>query len=46
LTGVSVPTIWRGIKSGKIKAIDHCGFKIIPRAFAVEAGFITADDNV
>ena len=46
LTGVSVVTVWRGIKSGKVDAIDHLGVKIIPRAFAIKRGFITADDNV
>ena len=45
LTGVSVPTIWRGVKAGKIVVIDHCGVPIIPRAYAIERGFITADDH-
>jgi hypothetical protein len=46
LTGVSPVTIWRGIKTGKIETIDHCGIKIVPRAFAIRAGFITADDAI
>jgi hypothetical protein len=46
LTGVSPVTIWRGIKSGKIKTIDHCGIKIVPRAFAIERGFITESDAI
>jgi hypothetical protein len=46
LTGVSVPTVWRGIKSGKIEVIDHLGITIVPRAFVVRRGFITADDTL
>jgi hypothetical protein len=38
--------VWRGIRDGKIKVIEHCGVKIIPRAYAVEAGFITDNANV
>ena len=46
LTGVSPVTIWRGIRDGKIETVDHCGIKVIPRAFAISAGFITADDAI
>jgi hypothetical protein len=46
LTGVSVVTVWRGIKRGKVETIDHLGITIIPRSFAIKRGFITADDNV
>jgi hypothetical protein len=30
LTGTSRVTTWRNIKSGKLKAIDYCGIKMIP----------------
>ena len=30
LIGVSYPTVWRGIRSGKIKVIDQNGIQIIP----------------
>jgi hypothetical protein len=46
LIGVSYVTVWRGIRAGKIRTIDHCGVTIIPRAYALEAGFITADDDI
>jgi hypothetical protein len=46
LLGVSHVTIWRGIKAGKIDFIDQNGVKIIPRAFAIKAGYITADDTI
>jgi len=46
LTGVSPVTVWRGIRDKKIETIDHCGIKIIPRAFAIKAGFITTDDAI
>jgi hypothetical protein len=41
LLGVSYPTIWRGIKSGKIDVVDQNGIKIIPRAYAVKVGLIS-----
>ena len=41
LIGVSYVTVWRGIKSGKIDVVDQNGIKIIPRAYAVKAGYIT-----
>ncbi len=46
LIGVSHVTIWRGIKNGKIKIIDLNGVKIIPRKFAISAGYISADDKI
>jgi hypothetical protein len=46
LLGVSHVSVWRGIKAGKIDVIDLNGIKIIPRAFAIKEGLITADDNV
>jgi DNA invertase Pin-like site-specific DNA recombinase len=46
LIGVSDVTVWRGIRDGKINVIDQRGIKIIPRAFAIRAGFITADDSI
>jgi hypothetical protein len=30
LTGTSRVTTWRNIKSGRLKAIDYCGIKMIP----------------
>ncbi len=45
LIGVSYVTVWRGIKSGKIKVIDQNGIQIIPRAFVVEAGYLARDDG-
>ena len=44
LTGVSYVTVWRGIKSGKIDVVEQNGMKIIPRAYAVKAGYLT-DNN-
>ena len=32
LTGTSRVTTWRNIKSGKLKAIDYCGIKMIPES--------------
>jgi|GEM_PF-3731231 len=42
LIGVSEVTIWRGIKGGKIDIVDQGGIKIIPRKFAVKAGYLDA----
>ena len=41
LTGVTYVTVWRAIKRGEIEVVYHCGIKIIPRAFAVKAGFLS-----
>ena len=46
LIGVSDVTVWRGIRDGKIDTVDQAGIKIIPRAFAIRAGYITADDVI
>ena len=46
LLGVSHVSIWRAIKAKKIDVVDQNGIKIIPRAFAIKAGYIAADDNV
>ncbi|WP_422283742.1 hypothetical protein [Bradyrhizobium sp.] len=46
LLGISHVSVWRGIKAGKIDVIDQNGITIIPRSFAIKAGYITADDNV
>jgi hypothetical protein len=46
LIGVSNVTIWRGIKSGTIDIIDLNGIKIVPRSFAIRAGYISQDDKV
>ena len=46
LIGVNPVSVWRGIKAGKIDVIDQNGIKIIPRAFAIRKGYITADDSV
>ena len=45
LIGVSHVTVWRGIKSGKIEVVDQNGIKIIPRAYAVKAGYLTDDST-
>ena len=45
LTGLSYPTIWRRIKSGKIKTVDVGGVKLVSRAFAVECGLLNETDN-
>ena len=41
LIGVSRVTIWRWVKEGKIPTINENGIKIIPRSYAVKAGYIT-----
>ena len=46
LCGVSVPTIWRQIRDGKIETVDIGGVKLIPRAFAIKRGLITTDDTI
>ena len=45
LTGVSDTTVWRSIKDGRIDVVEQNGLKIIPRAYAIRAGYITADDS-
>jgi hypothetical protein len=39
LTGTSRVTTWRNIKSGKLKAIDYCGIKMIPDSERMRLGF-------
>jgi hypothetical protein len=46
LIGVSHVNVWRGIKAGKIDIVDQNGITIIPRKFAIEKGYIAADDQV
>jgi predicted DNA-binding transcriptional regulator AlpA len=46
LCGVSVPTIWRQIRDGKIETVEIGGVKLIPRSFAIKSGLITTDDTV
>jgi hypothetical protein len=46
LIGVSYVTVWRGIRDKKIEIIDQNGVTIIPRRFAIKAGYITADDTI
>lgn len=46
LLGVSTPTIWRGIRAGKIEVVEQGNMKIIPRSYAVRAGYITDDDKL
>ena len=46
LTGVSDTTVWRAIKDGRIDVIEESGLKIVPRAFAIRKGYITADDSI
>lgn len=44
LIGVSEVTVWRGIKNDRIPIVDLGGIKIIPRKFAVSAGYIDASE--
>lgn len=46
LLGISYTSVWRGIKADKIKTIVVGGVRLIPRAFAIEQGLISDDDNV
>ena len=46
LLGISYTTVWRHIRDGKIKTIVVGGVRLIPRAFAIEQGLISDDDNV
>lgn len=46
LCGVSVPTIWRQIRDGKIETVEIGGVKLIPRSFAIKRGLITTDDTI
>jgi hypothetical protein len=46
LTGTSPAHIWRGIKDKKIKTVELHGVTLIPRAFAVELGFIKETDSI
>ena len=46
LVGVSYVTIWRAIKRGDIEVVEQNGIKVIPRSYAVKAGYITPDDAV
>ena len=41
LTGVSPVTVWRRIKDGTIPTVGHGPTKLIPRSYAVRAGYIT-----
>ena len=44
LTGLSYVTVWRQIKNRKIDVIDQGGIKMIPRSYAIKAGYITEND--
>lgn len=46
LIGVSIVSVWRGIKAKEIDVVEVNGIKFIPRAYAIKRGFITAEDNV
>ena len=46
VTGISIPSAWRGIRSGEIEIIDINGIKLVPRAFAIRKGLITKDDSI
>ena len=46
LCGVSVPTIWRQIRDGKIEVVSIGGVRLIPRSYAIKRGLITRDDTV
>jgi hypothetical protein len=41
LTGSSRVTVWRLIKAGKIPLVGHGATKVIPRSYAIKAGYIT-----
>jgi hypothetical protein len=41
LVGVSYVTIWRAMKRGDIETIVQNGVRVIPRSYAVRAGYIT-----
>jgi hypothetical protein len=46
LCGVSLPTVWRGIKADKIDIVVINGVKLVPRSYAIEKGLITKDDAI
>jgi hypothetical protein len=46
LCGISVPTLWRHIRDGKIEVVEIGGVKLIPRSFAIKRGLITTDDTI
>lgn len=41
LTGQSRVTVWRNIKAGKIPLVGHGSTRVIPRSYAIAAGYIT-----
>jgi hypothetical protein len=41
MIGISRSEVWQQIKDGKIQTVDQDGIKIIPRSFAVKAGYFT-----
>lgn len=43
LTGTSRPTIWRQVKTGRLKMISVNGIRLIPRSEALRLGLIEAD---
>ena len=46
LIGVSLRHGLARHQAGKIEVVDQNGIKIIPRSYAVKAGYITPDDDV
>ena len=43
LCGVSVPTVYRGIRDKKIDVIEVGSVRLVPRAYAIRRGLITSD---
>jgi hypothetical protein len=40
MIGIGKTELWAQIKAGKIKVVDQDGIKIIPRSFAIKAGYL------
>jgi hypothetical protein len=46
MLGISYVSVWRSVKSGKIRTVTVGGVKLIPRAVAIEQGLINKDDSI
>jgi|RhiMethySRZTD1v2_1073278.scaffolds.fasta_scaffold333993_3 hypothetical protein len=42
LTGSSTATVWRHVRSGRIETVKQGSVTLIPRRFAIRAGYIDA----